>query len=171
MNSRPDNYKSPALPLSYASLCVSPLDFHIPDCNFLRVTPLRSHSADALEPRSSFQERIVILCGVNRNAHIIRVRPDLLCQRRDSNPRPRAFNSYIPSRCKALPTELHWHKRCGAPGISTGRTSVEKEGIKRPLAVRHRTIALLMERSLHEQQTGRLAGPEGIEPSMQESKS
>ena len=32
-----------------------------------------------------------------------------LYRERDSNPRPRAFNSNIPSRCKALPTELPRH--------------------------------------------------------------
>lgn len=32
-----------------------------------------------------------------------------LCRGWDLNPRPRAFNSNIPSRCKALPTELPRH--------------------------------------------------------------
>lgn len=144
----PLSTNQPLYQLSYASLCGSPLDFHIPDCSLTKATPLHSYMAragkpHATRPRSSFQERIVILCGVNRNAHISLARPNLSCQWWDSNPRPRAFNSYIPSRCKALPTELHWHKKCGASGISTGRTKVEKEGFKRPFAVRHRTIALL----------------------------
>ena len=94
-------YESAVLPLNYTSLCVSPLDFHIPDCSPTKATPLHPYMAragrpHATRPRGSFQERIVILCGVSRNAHIIQARPDLSCQWWDSNPRPRVFKVNIP---------------------------------------------------------------------------
>lgn len=41
-----------------------------------------------------------------------------LCRGWDSNPRPRAFNSNIPSRCKALPTELPRHNAGLFPAVS-----------------------------------------------------
>ena len=71
----------PLYQLSYASLCVSPLDCHIPGWTCHHYVP------SCLRPRGSFQEGIVILCEVNRNAHIIRVLPGLWSFREESNHR------------------------------------------------------------------------------------
>lgn len=87
-NRLPWNYKFHALPGELHRLARLPSDYHIPGC------PVEHHYfAPVVAHTGQFSTAIVILCEVNRNAHIIRALPGLWYGCPDLNREPLAYKA------------------------------------------------------------------------------